>query len=1197
MKIAGHSRGRFLGSRFLVLLTLLLLLAPPAFAGWISLGGPEGGRIQVEVLESTADRIVIEYTVPGFDATPVAIGGGTYYTLSLPHESARLDAGLPEVPHICRSVIIPDRERMRIRILESETQDLLGMPIAPSKGNLPRTVDPSTVPYRFDPAFYGTDAVYPTALAGMAGAPYIMRDYRGLVVEVSPFQTHAADGRLTVVKRMVVELTPDGPDAVNVIDRAGPPASVTEPFDAIYSSHFINYGMDRYTPVGERGRLLVLCASAFHSAMDPFIEWKNQEGIATTVVDVGTDVPNTTAAIQTRIRDEYLAGNLAYVLLVGDAAQVATPQAAGGASDPTYTLLAGGDRYPEILIGRFSAETIAHVETQVARSVSYEKTPALGQAGNWYAKGTGIGSAEGPGHYGEYDYQHIENIRTDLLGYGYTTVDQIYDPGATAAMVTAALNAGRGIVSYCGHGDVTVWGTTGFSNANVAALLNDGMLPFIFSVACLNGAFSSGTCFGEAWLRSTHNGNPIGAIGTYMSSILQSWNPPMYAEDAFVDLLVAETKHTLGGLTFNASCQMMDDVGQSDGGDMFLTWHVFGDPSLVVRTKPPQPMSVQHDGAIVIGETAYQVRAPLVAGALCSLYNNGVQYGTAYTDLAGNATIILNPPPAEPMTLTLTVTAFNREPAIAPVEVLPPSGPYITFDHFAVIDSTLGDGDGACDSGETGDLFISVKNVGVADATGVTGLLTEDDPYVEIVQGTESQSFGDLPAGGIATSQEAYRLLFAPETPDAHTVSLTLAIHATEGDWQRTFGITIGAPVLAYSGHTADDSPPLGNGTGWISAGEGARISIDLANGGHANARNVSATLVSDNPYVDILTGVGLCPDIPAGEHGTLSGIEIRIRQECPMPAVLTLHADVSADFGYAGTLSFQLSVGGFLDDCEAARGWTIGAPDDNAATGIWVLADPVGTTYGTPPLVVQPEDDNSSDPGTQCYVTGNGTVGGAAGDSDVDGGKTTLLTPTFDLSRVDGATVSYWVWYTNDRGNNPSQDYWVVQVTGDGASWTDLERTTASTDAWVHRSFPIPPNLLTDHVQLRFIADDEPSGSLVEALIDDFSLTVQEPTVDVPDHREPRLELALQGFAPNPATGPAEVRFSVPGRMPIRLCVYDVSGRLVRTLAAGSVEPGAHRVTWDRKNGAGRTVGSGIYFVRMQCPGFTKVRQITLID
>jgi hypothetical protein len=85
------------------------------------------------------------------------------------------------------------------------------------------------------------------------------------------------------------------------------------------------------------------------------------------------------------------------------------------------------------------------------------------------------------------------------------------------------------------------------------------MLPFIFSVACVNGNFPGQTCFAEAWLRSTRSGEPIGAIGAYMSSVNQDWAPPMQAQDHFNDVYAAATPtyYCYGTLCYAGSCSMM----------------------------------------------------------------------------------------------------------------------------------------------------------------------------------------------------------------------------------------------------------------------------------------------------------------------------------------------------------------------------------------------------------------------------------------------------------------------------------------------------------------------------------------------------------------------------------------------------------------------------------------------------------------
>jgi|GEM_PF-5573889 len=652
-------RYRPLGLVFL----LAVLQIATAHAAWISLGGPEGSRPAVEILESSPDRIVIDYSIPGFDARPVPIDGRNYFAISLPGESRILSAGAPEVPHICRSVIIPDRDRMRARLIDAEFREIDGLTIVPSKGNLKRSTDPASVPFSFGPMYAGND-FYPPETVRLS-RPYILRDYRGVAVEIIPFQARA-DGRLRVARHLRIEIVPDGPDRVNVIDRAGPPSRIVSEFSTIYERHFINWRSTDYVPVLERGSMVVITDDPFHDAMVPFVEWKNQEGIPTQLVDV-TTIGISATLIKAYIRSLYESEGLAFVLLVGDNAQIAVPHAAGGASDATYSLVAGDDSYPDLFVGRFSAETIDQVATQVARSVGYEKAPRPGA--DWYGAGAGIASDQGPGDKGEHDDQHMETIRQKLLGFTFRSVDQIYDPGATTEMVMDALNFGRSLVNYCGHGWVNGWDTGLFSSDEVAALTNDWMLPFIFSVACFNGQFENGTCFAEAWMRSTQGGSVTGAIATYMSSIDQLWSPPMAAQDEAVDLLVGGRMKSVGGLCYNGSCRMMDEYG-TDGVDTFLTWILFGDPSLMLRTDTPEAMTVTHAGFICSTQTEYLVDVPGVPQALCSLYGDGVLYGSAYADSAGAAVIQMNVPP-QVRTLTLTVTAANRIPYFGAVNVPP----------------------------------------------------------------------------------------------------------------------------------------------------------------------------------------------------------------------------------------------------------------------------------------------------------------------------------------------------------------------------------------------------------------------------------------------------------------------------------------------------------------------------------------------
>ncbi len=262
----------------------------------------------------------------------------------------------------------------------------------------------------------------------------------------------------------------------------------------------------------------------------------------------------------------------------------------------------------------------------------------------------------------------------------------------------------------------------------------------------------------------------------------------------------------------------------------------------------------------------------------------------------------------------------------------------------------------------------------------------------------------------------------------------------------------------------------------------------------------------------------------------------------------------------------------------ETDNGWTVGQAGDAATSGVWTRVDPIGVFAGDEP--VQPDND-VSDPGTLCYVTGNAETGSQGAD-DVDGGQTTLLTPWFDLSEMLSATVSYWYWYVNDTGSNPDEDHWTVEITDDGVNWVQVQYSNVSTHAWAQHSFNVMDYVdLTSTVRLRFLASDFGGGSIVEAGIDEFNLSgylTPDPTA-VDEGAVPTSVTLLQNV-PNPFNPKTEIRFGLPAAAAADLKVYDTTGRLVRTLLDGApYGAGFHRVSWDGTDDRGQRASTGVYF------------------
>lgn len=89
-------------------------------------------------------------------------------------------------------------------------------------------------------------------------------------------------------------------------------------------------------------------------------------------------------------------------------------------------------------------------------------------------------------------------------------------------------------------------------------------------------------------------------------------------------------------------------------------------------------------------------------------------------------------------------------------------------------------------------------------------------------------------------------------------------------------------------------------------------------------------------------------------------------------------------------------------------------------------------------------------------------------------------------------------------------------------------------------------------------------------------------------------VELRIAG--PNPFRERTRFDWSVPRAGAASVTVYDAAGRRVRGLVDGAVAAGAHAATWDGRNGAGRMVSDGVYFVTLRASGTVVSRRVLVL-
>ena len=97
-----------------------------------------------------------------------------------------------------------------------------------------------------------------------------------------------------------------------------------------------------------------------------------------------------------------------------------------------------------------------------------------------------------------------------------------------------------------------------------------------------------------------------------------------------------------------------------------------------------------------------------------------------------------------------------------------------------------------------------------------------------------------------------------------------------------------------------------------------------------------------------------------------------------------------------------------------------------------------------------------AADKAASVTVTGNAEITTLTiGFDDVDGGLTSLLSPVYTLGNWDEIILDFWYWYSNNLGNNPGTDHFVIEFReNNNLPFQILFDTTISTDGWKRISY-----------------------------------------------------------------------------------------------------------------------------------------------
>ncbi|MBN1755783.1 hypothetical protein JW877_06170 [bacterium] len=655
-------------------LGLIIILIAGAFllvnADWYPLeGGQPNSQPVLDILNSTPMMFSAQLLFGGFEYRETVVSGGTFLEAEIPGCSYSITQGAPRLPVYRQLLEIPSECELNWQVVSVQYQQIslsqLGMaervfPLQPSVPKIPGAE--KDIKFIIDEKAYNNDDYSPSDFISVAKGG-IMRGHHLARLEIAPIKYNPVQKKLIVLTSITfnIDFQKSSSGPVEII----PERYYNPYFDYLLERTVINYAAFEPLAVPDiPAGLLIITTTTFEPGMQPYVEWKTQKGYYVTLATTATIGGSSTALVKNYIQNAYDSWTIppSFVLIVGDVEYVnchTGTQADNPPTDLYYATLEGSDYFPDVGIGRFSVNSLAQTQAIVSKIVGYET--------NYYPSGSGfldnayfMASNDGSFHGVA---EATNNYCISVSRSAGMTCDSLYYYYGSGTAVATAINNGRTIAVYTGHGSETAWGGPPFSQANVNSLTNSNRYPLICSHACLTGDIAhSSECFGETWIRASNKG----AANFWGSSVTSLWDEDDILQRRFFDGVFSQHITWLSGMCDYAKLQLYNAYG---GGGYthryYEMYNILGDPTFDLYTAIPQEMVVNYPSSIYTGPQTLDITvstasamAPIQDALVCG-YKAGDTQGVAYSNASGHA--LVNVEPTTAGQLILTVSKHNYQ--------------------------------------------------------------------------------------------------------------------------------------------------------------------------------------------------------------------------------------------------------------------------------------------------------------------------------------------------------------------------------------------------------------------------------------------------------------------------------------------------------------------------------------------------------
>jgi len=649
--------------------------------------------VEIHFQETNSTEMILEVSLYDIEIKTIDYNGDYFTEIDINGTNYYYAVGTPKLPFIRKMIKIPENSRIeyKISIHSEENLDLSQtgfpnpvFPVQPFR----RKSDTGRTQVIISKEIYNKDDYYTPGIVN-THEPFKMGGINGVMLDFFPLSYNPLRHSLKLITSatITVKIIQDP-----VLQKSTAKNPVFNPdLDRIARDIFINYDeTDSQVKSTAPLNFLVVAGDQFveNEELKTYLNWKRQCGFNTILKSV-SELGGTTGSIRDFIFDQFNStSSLAYVLLVGDVAEIPAWTGTVGETetDALYARM-DSDFIPDLMIGRFSAANSTDLAAIIRKSMAYERCEVSNL--NAFNKVTFISTDdEDPSYDGLRENWEVVEELHDFLISNYFEPNDIEGEHIKAheedqaSDISEAINDGRSICHYSGHGLEYEWQGPRFLQSNIGELDFGSVPAFVISNACETGSFSMGECFGESWIRTADKG-AFAFIGASNSSY---WEPDDIMERGMYDGFFEDGKTNVGAMLqsglFNVYYHTYSQSSYTLNDDTLMykyyydVYNILGDPSIKPWVGRPKEIYIDYNPVVALNAGHYSAsvmnESGAVADAVVTLVQNETIVAYGVSDIDGVVTLQIGFETLQTGDLILTITGEQQIPFIDTLKVVDP---------------------------------------------------------------------------------------------------------------------------------------------------------------------------------------------------------------------------------------------------------------------------------------------------------------------------------------------------------------------------------------------------------------------------------------------------------------------------------------------------------------------------------------------